>query len=119
MMTYDQAKDFATQWIDAFNAHDLDSIFTLYDDDFTMTSPYIVERMGVENGQLKGKDNIKPYWSMALTAQPPLLFELIDVFVGVSSVIIYYRSVGRQCVCESFTFNNEGKVIAGVSQHRV
>ncbi len=82
MMTHAQAKGFATQWIEAFNSHDLEKVFALYDDDFSMTSPYIVERMGIESGRLHGKKNIKPYWSMALSSQPPLQFKLIDVLLA-------------------------------------
>ncbi len=119
MMTQEQAKDFAIQWINAFNSHDLNRIFALYDDDFTMKSPNIVERMGIESGQLQGKEHIKPYWSKALSSQPPLQFKLIDVFVGVSSVIVHYESVGRKRVCETFMFNAKGKVIVGESQHHV
>lgn len=89
----------------------------MYDDNFTMTSPYITERMGVEAGMLEGKEQIRPYWDKSIKMEPPIKFELIDVFTGVSSITIYYKSVGRRFVCETLMFNQQGKIIRGVSQH--
>jgi len=111
------ADDFSKNWIEAFNSHDMDRIFDLYDDNFTMESPYIIERMGVTSGVLIGKDSVRPYWEKSLSSDPPLKFKLLDVLLGVSSVIILYENLGRKLVCETFTFNNAGKVISGCSQH--
>lgn len=51
-------EEFATDWIAAWNAHDLNRIFADYVDDFEMRSPLIVERMGFLEGRFKGKDAI-------------------------------------------------------------
>ncbi len=77
-----------------------------------MTSPLIVERMGVPSGRLKGKDAIRPYWHQGLVASPPLRFELIGVMVGVSSLAVLYRSVtaGRS-VIERFEFDDHKRVV--------
>jgi len=111
------AIEFAEKWIAAFNSHDLERIFDLYTDDFTMTSPYIKERMGIESGILSGKENVRPYWGKSLTIKPLLLFELVDVFVGVSTVVVYYKNSGRKMISETFTFNKQGKVTTACSQH--
>ena len=117
MIDKEWAAEFAEKWIAAFNSNDLDCIFELYEDDFTMTSPFITERMGFESGILVGKQNVRPYWEKSLAIDPPLIFSLIDVFVGVSSIVVHYENVGRKMVCESFTFSNSGKVSSGCSQH--
>ena len=44
------AREFAVEWIAAWNAHDLDRILSHYADDFEMRSPLIAERMGVASG---------------------------------------------------------------------
>lgn len=111
------ALNFAQKWIDAFNSHDLARIFALYEDDFTMKSPYIISRMGVESGELRGKEAIRPYWSQSLGPNSTLHFELLDVFVGIDSVVVYYKSRGRNYVAETFTFSENGKVATGCSQH--
>jgi ketosteroid isomerase-like protein len=108
------AHQFALEWIEAWNAHDLDRILSHYTDDFEMRSPLIIERMGVPEGLLKGKDAIRPYWQRGLDARPPLHFELRDVLVGVNTLAIYYRSATRnRMVAEVLTLNNQGQVISG------
>src|ERR1700753_4250590 len=108
------AREFAEEWIAAWNAHDLERIFSHYVDDFEMHSPLIIERMGVASGVLKGKEAIRPYWAAGLAAHPPLHFELRDVLVGVDTLAIYYFSRTRhRMVAEILRFNAQGKAISG------
>lgn len=117
MIDHEWAETFANEWIDAFNAHDIERILDLYSDDFTMRFPYIQERMGIDEGVLVGKTAVRPYWAKSLKMEPPLRFELINTYVGASTVIVHYRNVDRKLVCETFTFNEQGKVTSGCSQH--
>lgn len=110
MIDHDWAMQFAQEWIAAFNSHDIERVFALCADDITVTSPYIRQRMDVESGVLKGKERVRPYWEKSLSLEPPLLFVLKDVFVGVSTVGVYYESISRKMVCETFTFDANGKV---------
>jgi ketosteroid isomerase-like protein len=108
------AREFAAEWIAAWNAHDLERIFSHYCDDFEMHSPLIIERMGVPSGMLKGKQAIRPYWAQGLAAQPPLHFELRDVLVGVDTIAIYYFSRTRnRMVAEVLRFNAQGQAVSG------
>jgi hypothetical protein len=50
---------------------------------------------------------MRPYWSAGLTSRPPIRFEIIEVFAGIDSVSIFYRSVGRKLACETFFFDGE------------
>ncbi len=98
MIDTEWAREFAADWIDAWNSADLDRILAHYTDDFEMSSPLIVERMGIETGQLKGKDAIRPNWAAGLNAHPRLHFELIAVFTGANSVALHYRNTTRDRV---------------------
>jgi len=51
------AREFAAEWIAAWNSHDLDRILEHYSDDFEITTPMIKMAMGVDTGCLKGKVN--------------------------------------------------------------
>ena len=117
MINQQWALDFASDWINAFNSGDIEKVFVLYDDNFSMSSPYITQRMGVKSCKLVGKDNVKPYWTKALSSIPRLEFKLLNVFCGVDSVSVHYESIGRKIVIETFEFNQQGKVIAGYSSH--
>ena len=107
------AHEFAKEWIAAWNSHDLDRILSHYVEDFEMSSPLIIERKIDPSGVLRGKAAIRKYWAIGLAAVPPIQFELIDVHVGVNSIGILYRSIGRRRVIELLTFNDQREVIRG------
>jgi len=111
------AKDFAGEWVAAWNAHDLERVLSHYHDDFEMSSPLIVERMGEPSGKLRGKAAIRPYWAAGLAATPPLRFELLGVFAGVGGLTLHYRSVGRRHVTEVLTVNESGEIIRGAAYY--
>jgi hypothetical protein len=109
------AQVFASEWIESWNAHDMDRILSHYTDDFEMSSPLIVERLGRPEGKLQGKQAVRDYWLPGLSMQPALQFDLIDVFVGVEAITIYYNNVGRRLVAETLFFNAAGKVERGMA----
>ncbi len=118
MIDRDWAEAFAHEWVEAWNAHDIERIFSHYADDFEMTSPLIVSRMGVPSGRLKGKNAIRPYWLQGLNGSPPLRFELLGVMVGVNSIGIIYRSVtaGRS-VIELIEFDDQLRAVRAQALH--
>jgi len=112
MIDRNWAEAFAREWVDAWNAHDLERILSHYTDDFEMTSPLIVERMGVASGRLKGKEAIRRYWGQGLAGAPNLRFELLQVMVGVNSLAIVYKSVtAGRTVIERIEFDDHGKAV--------
>jgi len=116
MINREWAQEFANDWIASWNAHDMNRILSHYTDDFEMSSPLIVERLGILEGKLKGKNAVRDYWQHGLSMNPPLLFELIDVLVGINEITIYYSNVGRRIVAETLFFNDSGKVTHGFAQ---
>ena len=112
------ARAWAEEWIAAWNAGDLDRILSHYADDFSMTSPYIVERMGEASGTLTGKAAVGAYWAGGLAMQPPLHFVLIDVLAGVSSLAIHYASNRGRIVVEIIHFDSALAAIKGEAIYR-
>lgn len=113
------AEDFAEEWIKAWNSRDLERILSHYTDDFTMSSPIIIERMNEPSGTLRGKENIRPYWAKGLATIPDLHFELESVLVGINSITILYKNQKNQQVAEILNFNGEGKAISGNAHYRI
>jgi hypothetical protein len=105
------ARQFAEDWIDAWNSHDLERIFSQYTDDFEITSPLVIKRMKEPSGTLKGKDAVRPYWHGGLQVKPPLRFELKDVLAGVNSITLYYRRVYGDFAAEVLIFNEQKQVV--------
>jgi len=110
VQTREQALIFALDWIEAWNTHDLDRILSHYTDDFELTTPFIVTVMNDPSGTLKGKARIREYWARALERFPDLKFELVDVFVGVRSLVICYRALLGKVATEVLFFNETGLV---------
>src|SRR6476619_6538372 len=102
------SEQFARQWIDSLNSHDLGRILSHYSDDFEMSSPLIINIAGEPSGMLKGKAAVGEYWKKALHLVPHLRFELIETLVGVNSVTVYYKSA-RGLSAEVFHFNLDRK----------
>ena len=119
MIDPEWAQTFADDWIASWNAHDMERILSHYTDDFEMSSPLIVERLGLHEGKLKGKVLVSEYWEPSLSLNPPLRFELLDVCVGIDSITLYYQNVGRRVVAETLFINSSGKATRGIAQWSV
>jgi ketosteroid isomerase-like protein len=114
------ARDFANEWVEAWNSHDLDRVMSHYASDFEITTPFIRAFMGAQAGDtLKGKMAIREYWTAALVKVPDLKFELIDVADGASSVTLYYKSINNKKGMEVMFFDHEGKVSSHCSLYVV
>ncbi|HQU14956.1 MAG: polyketide cyclase [Chromatiales bacterium 21-64-14] len=109
MLDRNFAERFATQWIDAWNRHDLEQILSHYTDDFEMSSPVIIDIAGEPSGTLAGKEKVGAYWARALERAPDLHFEWLATLIGVNSITLHYRGP-RGLAAEVFHFNAEGKI---------
>jgi hypothetical protein len=116
-MNADFAKHFASDWIAAWNSHDLKRILSHYVDDFEMTSPKIIQLANEPSGTLRGKTAVGNYWARALQLMPDLQFELISTLVGVNSITLYYRGAKGQHAAEVFYFNSQQQVIRAFAHY--
>jgi len=116
MITKQFATEFAIEWIDSWNSHDLERILSHYHQDFVMSSPKISTIAQESSGVLKGKERVAAYWSKALSLLPDLEFKHINTFVGADSVVIFYEGVSGPAA-EVFFFNEEGLVIKAAGNY--
>lgn len=120
MIEREWAEAFAREWVEAWNARDLDRVLAHYDDDFTMTSPLIERRMGIAGGRLRGKAAVRAYWAQGLAAAPELKFELAGVFAGVRSMGIVFTSANPgRTVVEYVEFDERRRVVCSEALWRV
>lgn len=112
------ARQFARDWIESWNAHDLARVLSHYSDDFEMASPLIARIAGEPTGVLRGKKAVGDYWGKALRQMPDLKFELLETFTGVQSICLLYNSLHRGMrMIEWFHFDASGKVIRAAAHH--
>jgi len=109
-MTEAQARALAHEWIEAWNAHDLERILTHYADDVVLTSPVAAERLGDPSGTVRGKAALRDYFTQGLAKLPDLKFTLDRVFSGVNSVVLEFHTSDGRHVAEFMAFGPDGMV---------
>ena len=65
-MTKDEILHLANDWIAAWNSHDLDAIMSHYEDTVELTSPVAAQLLGVPDGKVIGKANLRAYFQRGL-----------------------------------------------------
>lgn len=103
-------QEFAKEWIDAWNSHDLDHILSHYAEDIEISTPMIKMATQGKEDNLKGKTAVREYWNQALLKYPDLHFELIHSTAGVDSIALFYKSIMDKHAVEVMFFNEEGKI---------
>jgi hypothetical protein len=104
---------FSHQWVQAWNAHDVDAVLAHFDDGVVFTSPVALELLPETNGVVRGKAALRAYWSAALTRFPELEFTLEGVYRGIDTIVINYRNQAGGLVNEVLRFTGENLVIEG------
>lgn len=110
----------AIAWLDAFNAHNLDSLLALYDDRAEHYSPKLKLHQPETNGLIKGKPSLRKWWEDAFNRLPNLRYNVINLMSDNEQVFIEYirQTPGEEDlrVGEVLVINN-GKIIASRVYH--
>jgi ketosteroid isomerase-like protein len=77
-------------WIEAFNAHDVERLLTLYSEDARHTSPKIRALHPETDGHLHGKSALREWWAEALQRLPDLSYALTSVTASDDRVFLEY-----------------------------
>jgi ketosteroid isomerase-like protein len=112
-MDNERARTWAEQWIDEWNRHDVEAVLAHFADDVEFSSPLVVQVMGHADGIVRGKDELRTYWSTALASRPDLRFELLDVHVGAGCLAVHYRNQAGRVATELEVFDDDGRVAYG------
>lgn len=107
-MDHAQAQAFADQWVKDWNAHDVDALLEHFTDDVVFTSPAAVRIFGGD-GVIHGKQALRGYWLEGVRLIPDLRFEVLALYVGISTLVINYRNQAGGVVSEVLTF--EGSLV--------
>lgn len=102
--------DFAQQWIQDWNDHNLENILSHYSEEIQFTSPIIQQLAINTSGNLNGKHALKKYFSIGLEKYPQLTFHLIHELIGLNSVVLFYKSINDSYSAEFMEFDEKGKV---------
>jgi hypothetical protein len=101
--------EFEREWIDAWNAHDIDRILAHYRDDVRFVSPFAA-RAGARHGQVRGVTALRDYFELGLASYPGLHFQPIAALGGIGSIALHYRSVEDRQAIEVMELDARGQV---------
>ena len=119
-MSFDlNAKEFAADWVAAWNSHDLEAILSHYSSDVVLTSPVAAKILNDSSGTVRGKTALRNYFKLGPEAYPNLHFDLQDVMQGLSSVVLCYINQKGTKTAEFMEFDASGKVIRVIANYSV
>lgn len=84
------AEDIARAWLDAFNAHDVPRVVSLYADECTHTSPTLRALHPQTGGKLHGKAALTTWWDDAMKRLPGIRYEMTALTADSRQVLIEY-----------------------------
>jgi hypothetical protein len=109
MIDRNKAWDFAKEWLDAWNRHDVNVILKHYDDSIEFCSPVVQKVLDNEDGVVRGIEDLRDYFSKQLAKFPTLQFQLLDVFTSPQTVVLYYKINRGLLAAEVMHLNDEMK----------
>lgn len=110
-MNNETARHFASQWIESWNRHDLESILSHYEEELEFYSPFIRMLNFNDSGVITKKAELRSYFEIGLKSYPELYFVFHSYFTGINTVVIYYTSVNGRKAAEVFELNEDGKAV--------
>jgi hypothetical protein len=117
MLTESQVRQFAGDWLRAWNSHDLDAIMSHYAPEIALTSPVAARLLNDPSGAVRGQLALRDYFKRGLEAYPNLTFELLDVMWGLSSVVLYYKNQNGTTSGEFMELDANLKVVRVVANY--
>ena len=85
-----QNKQIAIHWFEAFNAHDLEKLLLLYDEDAEHYSPKLKIRQPETKGLIKGKAALRAWWKDSFERLPSLNYEVKKLTADTEQVFMEY-----------------------------
>jgi ketosteroid isomerase-like protein len=114
---HSELAELGRKWIAAWNSRDLEQVLTLYADEAEMTSD-LIARLGFSvQGSLRGKHNLRAYWTKALAGNTDLHLNEIAVYTSPNSLVVHYENQRGQKICEYLRVDRDGRIVQGSANH--
>ena len=119
-MTPEKNLSIAHLWFEAFNAHNLEKLLSLYDDEAQHYSPKLKIRQPETKGLVTGKDALRSWWKDSFDRLPTLHYKVTSLTSNSDRVFMEYkRTVANEealLVAEILEVR-DGKIIASRVYH--
>ena len=119
-MTPEKNLSIAHLWFEAFNAHNLEKLLSLYDDEAQHYSPKLKIRLPETKGLVTGKDALRSWWKDSFDRLPTLHYKVTSLTSNSDRVFMeYIRTVDNEediLVAEILEVR-DGRIIASRVYH--
>ncbi|MDI1257496.1 MAG: nuclear transport factor 2 family protein [Flavobacterium sp.] len=119
-MSQEQLQSIAFRWFEAFNAHNLEQLLSLYEEDAEHFSPKLKIRKPETNGYVSGKPALREWWQDAFDRLPTLHYKVTTLTANSDRVFMeYIRQVSGEedmLIAEVLDVK-EGKIITSRVYH--
>lgn len=89
-MSTEKNLSIAHLWFEAFNAHNLEKLLSLYDDEAQHFSPKLKIRHPETNGLVIGKEALRSWWQDAFDRLPTLHYRVTSLTSNADRVFMEY-----------------------------
>jgi hypothetical protein len=89
-MTSSEMTHLAQKWFDAFNAHDLEGIISLYDNKAEHFSPKLKVRQPETGGWVRGEAELREWWRDSFRRLPGLHYQPTNYIATENAVFMEY-----------------------------
>ena len=89
-MSAEKNLSIAHLWFEAFNAHNLEKLLSLYDDEAEHFSPKLKIRHPETQGLVTGKDALRTWWQDAFDRLPSLHYRVTSLTANTDRVFMEY-----------------------------
>ncbi len=110
----------AFRWFDAFNAHNIEQLLSLYDDHAEHFSPKLKIRKPETNGFVRGKAEMREWWQDAFNRMPDLQYKVTSLTANEDRVFVEYIRIvsGEEDLMVAEVYEvKDGKIIASRVYH--
>ena len=83
-------------WIEAWNAHDVERVLTHYSEQVVLVAQGVRSRLGHADATARGKNELREYLRLGLARNPDLHFELEAVLFSPTGYAVAYRRGGSR-----------------------
>jgi hypothetical protein len=104
-----ELRELAEDWVQAWNARDLDRIMAHYADDIEFEADTVVRRWQKADGILHGAADLREHFRLGLELAPALHFTIEDVFSAPSGYAVLYRRENNNRVLDVAELDETGK----------
>jgi hypothetical protein len=111
MITSENIKRIALNWIYLWNEESLENYMEQYSEDIELVSNIAMRLFPDSNGRIKDKTVLQNYWSIERIKYPNFIFNMLDINIYDNKAIVYYEAKDKSMKAIAILTVNEQEKI--------